>query len=355
MSIKRKVNHYRRKLFQMLTKNIDVTRLGQLETKPEIKRILIIRPNHRLGNLLLITPLVQEINELFPNVKIDLFVKGGLAPILFKNYRNIDLLIQLPKKPFKDLFRYVAGWLALRKHSYDIAINAVSGSSSGKLSTRMVEAKFKFPGDIDEDIKERYPNYKHSALYTLYSFRNYITKLGYDVDWHTIRYLDLKLTRQEIEEGKKILDSLIGSERKSIALYTFATGNKCYSKAWWQTLYERLKNEFPAYNIFEVLPVENVSQLDFKLTSYYSKDIREIGAVIANTSVFICADCGIMHLASAVHTPTVGFFSVTLMEVYEPYNRGSIGINTNETTIDTWIEKIKDSLTMAAPVHEGQV
>jgi hypothetical protein len=38
---------------------------------------------------------------------------------------------------------------------------------------------------------------------------------------------------------------------------------------------------------------ENVSQIAFKPT-FYSKDIREIGAVIANTEIFIGADSGII-------------------------------------------------------------
>jgi ADP-heptose:LPS heptosyltransferase len=41
---------------------------------------------------------------------------------------------------------------------------------------------------------------------------------------------------------------------------------------------------------------ENVSQIAFKSPTFYSKDIREIGAVIANTEIFIGADSGIMHL-----------------------------------------------------------
>ena len=58
--------------------------IGHVEStkdyRNKIKRILICRPNHRLGNLLLITPLIQEISETFPDCKIDLFVKGGIAP-----------------------------------------------------------------------------------------------------------------------------------------------------------------------------------------------------------------------------------------------------------------------------------
>ena len=43
----------------------------------QVKRVLISRPNHRLGNLLLITPLVQEVQTLFPNATIDVFIKDN--------------------------------------------------------------------------------------------------------------------------------------------------------------------------------------------------------------------------------------------------------------------------------------
>jgi muconolactone delta-isomerase len=63
-----------------------------------------------------------------------------------------------------------------------------------------------------------------------------------------------------------------------------------------------LKAEYSNYNIIEVLPVENVSQIGFKAPTFYSKDVREIGALMANTEVFI--DSGIMHLASASKVST---------------------------------------------------
>ena len=45
-----------------------------------------------------------------------------------------------------------------------------------------------------------------------------------------------------------------------------------------------------AYIYFiEVLPVQNVSQLHYAIPSFYSKDVREIGSLIANTDLFICS------------------------------------------------------------------
>ena len=45
-----------------------------------------------------------------------------------------------------------------------------------------------------------------------------------------------------------------------------------------------------------------------------------------------------MHLASAVHTPTVGLFSITEPEIYEPYNNRSIGIKTCNCSMDDFMK-----------------
>ena len=93
-----------------------------------------------------------------------------------------------------------------------------------------------------------------------------------------------------------------------------------------------------------MLPIENISKINFKAPNFYSKDIREMGAIIKNTSIFIAADNGVMHLASASLTPTVGFFSITNENIYAPYGNGSIALNTNKTAIDDWFKAIKNIL-----------
>ena len=92
MSFKARVNHIRRTVIWSLAKGV-----GGSYTEPEygscdvlkIKKVLIIRPNHRLGNQLLLTPLVQEVISAFPNCEIDLFVKGGVAHPVFENYKRL--------------------------------------------------------------------------------------------------------------------------------------------------------------------------------------------------------------------------------------------------------------------------
>lgn len=324
-----KINSYRRKVTKKLTKNIGKTNYKSFETidPQKIKKILVIRPNHRLGNQLLVTPLVQELKERFPNSTVDLFLKGNLGPILFENFENVNQVIPLPKKHFKELFQYVKGWTRLMTHSYDLAVNVNRSSSSGKLATKLSNAKYKIFGENEETLQTQLKDYQHAAKNPVYNLR----KVLHYASFENIPVLDLKLDETEKNNGKKMLNDIIKNNLKTIALFTYATGKKCYSKEWWQTFYDNLKQVFPKYNIIEVLPVENVSQLDFTIPSFYSKNIREIAGLIANCDVFIGADSGIMHLASASLTPTIGLFQYQNLPVYQPYGNQNTGFNTRQT------------------------
>lgn len=346
MSIKKKINRIRGILTRSLTRNIGASAKNSvgygLQGKPDIQRVLICRPNHRLGNLLLTTPLVQEITETFPNAKIDLFIKGGAGSLIFRNYQNIDSLIQLPKKPFKYLIKYLQGWLHIQKTRYDIVINVVANSSSGRLSTKYANAKFRCFGDVDSNIFIKYPDAEHMAKFPVYSFREFLTQLGFPENENAIAPMNLELSASEIAQGKKLLSDIVKNDRKTIALFTYATGDKCYSETWWQEFYTKLKAVYPDYNIIEVLPVENISQLAFSIPSFYSKDVREIGSFITNTDLFIGADSGMMHLASASNAPTVGLFKITNAKIYAPYNHNSLAIDTREKSIDECIGIIRN-------------
>lgn len=330
MGVLNKINVFRRGLMRNLTKNIGKPKSESgiiLVDKSEIKRVLICRPNARLGNLLLISPLVKEVAETFPNCKIDLFVKGPLAPIIFENYDVVYKTIHLPKKPFKNLLEYIKVWISITKQPYDMAINVDQNSSSGRLAVRFSKAKYKFYGDLENDRQQTKSDYEHIAKYPVYNFRHYLTKLGLKESNKIVEPIDLKLTPFELSEGKKILSTLnSNNSKKTICIFTFATGTKCLSEDWWENFYASLKNQYTDYNIIEILPIENVSQIAFKAPTFYSKDIREIGSLIANTEIFIGADSGMMHLASSVQTPTVGLFSVSNLKKYEPYDNCSIGV-----------------------------
>lgn len=224
MSFKIQINALRRRITRNLTKNIGKSKLKsnlQPGSKVVFKNVLISRPNHRLGNLLLITPLVQEINSTFPDCKIDLFVKGSLAPIIFKNYNSVENYINLPKKPFKELLKYIQVWIKIKQKKYDLVINIDKNSSSGRLSTQFANADYKFFGEKNDAITTRYPDHVHMAKYPVYEFRYYLSQLGFSAQEKAIPTINMKLSALELQQSKVILDELVSNDKKNNCHFYF--------------------------------------------------------------------------------------------------------------------------------------
>ncbi|MCF6213197.1 MAG: glycosyltransferase family 9 protein [Flavobacteriaceae bacterium] len=347
MNILKSINSIWRLFMHVMTSNIGKIVISDaitLKDSGAIKKILICRPNHRLGNQLLITPIVLEAIKNFPEAKIDLFLKGGLGSIIFKNYNEVNKIIYLPRQPHKNPIQYIKAWLAVKSKHYDIVINAVKGSSSGKAATRMSRSKYKVYDKVDSDITKEHKDAVHMAKSPVYCFRNTLKKWNFKTKEAKVPVLDIKLSSSEKTKGRQLLQKMTGNANKTICLFTYATDDKCHPESWWLPFYEKLQKTFPDYNIIEVLPVENVSQIQFKAPTLYSKDIREMAALIANTKVFIGADGGVMHLACAAQTPTVGLFSRDNQEEYAPYGNSSLALNTNYIDLDGCIKAVQNIL-----------
>ncbi len=334
----KKINEIRRQLMRSITRGIGRSHAAneRLTDPLLIRRILICRPNDRLGNLLLITPLLQELAQTFPEAKVDLFVRGGAAPFVFSGYPSVDRILMLPKRPFSHLGSYFGKWWALRSKKYDLAINVDNNSSSGRLSTSLANAKFKSFGDAPLDPATSL-DFGHIAKNPIYHLRHYLQTVGLPSNNNAVAPLDIKLSAAELDHGAKLLQAITHNSRKTIGVFTFATGSKCYSKEWWASCYSSIQKNYPDCNIVEILPMHNESQIDFAAPSFYSKDVREMASLMAHLDVFIGADSGIMHLSSASGAPTVGLFWVTNINKYAPYGNGSFGVNTNETPLEQWI------------------
>lgn len=170
---------------------------------------------------------------------------------------------------------------------------------------------------------------EHITLKPVLKLREFL-KDNLDIEYNqAIPSLNIKLKDTEIEYGQKKLQSLFNNEKETICLFTHATGDKSYSGEWWISFYDKLKVTFTEYNFLEILPIENISKLNFCITTYYSTDIRKIASILSNCKIFIGADSGMMHLASTSQTITIGLFKITAMELYSPYNNLNTSFNTN--------------------------
>lgn len=331
-------NSQKRSAFNFFTRSFENSKhsnhLKKLPADSEIK-VLITRPNHRLGNQLLLTPLIQEVKKQFPNSKIHLVLNGTLSSILFTNYDYVENVFNLPKKPFNNIFNYLKQSFALLFNTYDIAIAGCESSNSSKIFVKLSRARFKI---YNSGARVSHKPV-HISQYPIYNFRTFLNP-SEDLSNYSYPKLSIQLSDEEIAEGDRTLRKLFNNNKKTICIFTFATGNKCHSKTWWSEFYNSLKTEFKDFNILEMLPIENVSQIDFKSTHFYSGNLREIASIIENSTIFIGADSGMMHLAASTNTPTLGLFNITKSNVYGPYGGKSQSIDTNSLNISEIIKII---------------
>jgi len=88
------------------------------------RRILVIRPDERLGNVVLTTPLLAEVRRIYPESQIDVLVASRYAALLSEYGHNIGVIPFEKRDLFKHPFLWLSLMLNLRRTAYDIAIDA---------------------------------------------------------------------------------------------------------------------------------------------------------------------------------------------------------------------------------------
>ncbi|MBS0589448.1 MAG: glycosyltransferase family 9 protein [Proteobacteria bacterium] len=286
-----------------------------------IHRILVCRATKTLGETLLLAPLLHELEIRFPGAEVDIVSGCAAAPALFARHAQVRRVTVLPRSIGKAPLRYWRVLRALRTAGYDLAIDPYVFSNSDRLLVRTTQARFRIgfdgarkSGHLTHALVEpKAP--EHAAKLPVYLLRKTMGVADEATPW-TYPELDLRLSEAEREGGRKMLHALITTDagtppRGAIGVYGFATGVKNYPRDWWERFLAVLARHYPEYVIVEIVPGFGRSQLGDAYPACFSSDLRKLGGVLANLSLYVSADCGIMHLAAASGAPTIGIFSVT--------------------------------------------
>ena len=320
-----------------------------------IYRILVSRPNHRLGNTLLLTPLIAELETRFPGAEIDIVSEGDIAQDVFNGFFSVRRVLCLPRRGFKHPFAFLALFFRIRRTRYDLIIDPSVHSGFGRTLTRLLRARFKL-GFSDaptralthaapQDIAGRHMGQRPVNLV------RWACRARMDTDYPR---LSVHLTDDELAEGARVVTEL--TERPDhgsgpvIGVFGNATGSKRYPMAWWIDFMATLQGAFPLASIVEIVPAHAQSMLSGAWPGYYSSDIRRMAAVLAALDLFITADCGVMHLGAAAGTRTIGLFKRTALDVYTPYGNGNIGLHTGDASGSATAHRVIESLS-TKPCH----
>jgi len=295
------------------------------------RRILIIRTD-RVGDVVMITPVIREIRRTFPNAFIATLTNPNTADILFNNPNlNLTITDDLKKESFWKVVKEI------RKQNFTDGLLV--------MPTERAAYQMFFAG-----IKNRIGVGK--KLYEVITFMKSVSRNKYIPLRHEADYcMDLArsigvntndlnpeifISKEEMNIGKIILnDAGVNDNSSKIIIHT---GSGKSSSNWSEDKYFKLikniilikkdvqiiltakemSNEFREK--IKSLKSENIFILDNKI-----KRLRDLIYIISNSNLLIAASTGPLHLASALKIKTTGLFCHRRMSCVKHW--GALGEN----------------------------
>jgi len=292
-----------------------------------IGSVLVARLNGRMGNTLFLTPLITAIHDVLPHAAIDVLgsyadtadVLGGLPGL-----RNV---ITLPHMKWWNLRTSLRIWRDYRSREYDLVIDPVPNSFSGRIALLLCRARWRL-GFSDEKQWLRLdfaadlpPELRHEALRPLALMQQ---AFGYQFGPGTPR-LRVANSSDEYAAGARLLAErralaarVTAPQWPTIGFFASARGKKDLGPDWWREFWRAYLELRPETAPLEVLPAADHPPVDPAFATVHCPSPRMLAATLKHAQGFFCADTGPMHLASAAGVPTIAFFEQTNPAAYGP-------------------------------------
>lgn len=288
-----------------------------------------------LGDVLMRTPVVHAIRQIFPNAKITVIV-DPIGEEIFRYNLDVDeiFLFDRKNKPkWKYVINKITGMLKVRNYKFDLLIDLYSSKSSAnllRLSGASYRVGFTHSHLTDKTYNLPFPDeFKRASSHHLSrGLLKVVSIFGYDFEEYNIRprFL-LRSDTQNImakylaEFNLKrtyVLNLGSGGTEKILSMEkSFQQVKFLYEQYRYCPLIvcnpgqEYLQQQFVNdYMISSMLPYGALRKLS----------LEEIGAVMHLSTFIITPDTGLYHLAVAIDLPLFGVFTCTSLVEVEPEN-----------------------------------
>jgi lipopolysaccharide heptosyltransferase II len=274
-----------------------------------------------LGDVILTLPMVQLLRERFPRARIDYLARGSAADILVGE-PLFDRVFSISDGSLRSTWRLIR---ELRARNYSLAIDLYSNPRSA-IATRLSGARMRVGGSR----RGRQRLYTHPVTVPAderAAPQFHIAHLGPLGITGQASKPSLTISNDENQEALSALTELgVDVGKPVIGVHP---GGKWVVKRWpvdqFASLAERLIVAYGMQVLVMHGPGEEMyrDELQGRLGSraLYSPTlpIRRTAAAINALDAMVVSDGGIMHVAVAVGTPTVGIFGSAEPDVWFPY------------------------------------
>ena len=294
----------------------------------EPRNILVTRLRY-LGDVILTTPVVAALANIYPGATIDYLCEHPFDQALRGN-PHIRRCLVLDKRRKGESWRI---FQELRGH-YDLLIDLFSNPRSALLCglsgapTRVGGGSF--PRSLMYNVRpEQGPEYEPSTLHHLRYLETICGSVPHgDPSFH--------VSGKEIAEGRRIL------EDRSLGDNTIAilTGASWPTREWPPSYFVRLAAQIEMEGRYRPVflgqpgkrdrleAIRNLS--NSRVTILPECGIRVLAGLLANCRALVCPDGGVMHMAIAMGIPTLAIFGSTESRIWFPYlhlNHATLAIN----------------------------
>jgi heptosyltransferase III len=295
----------------------------ELDVRSEpVAKILLVRANFRMGDLILATPAVSLFRKAFPSARID-FVAGPIATKLFRHL-PIDRHFSITRRFPHSSWEYMVLLRKLRRVGYDLAIDlSCSQSGMGSFIVGFSGARYRvgLQGKWDRWFNVRIPRPAEKNKYRI--LPAFLRLLGLEAEE---MFPSLVLSPDEKEAARKRIEHLIRPGGGPI-VGVFIGGRKARGKRWplknfcrlITTLYSQGVNVVTFVGPEERNLIGVLSDvLDPVIPLVYEPSPKDFAAMVSNCDLFVTCDSGPMHLACALGTRTVAVFQNSNFDHWGP-------------------------------------
>jgi heptosyltransferase III len=293
-----------------------------LPAPSEVHSVLLVRPNFRIGNTLLLAPLIPALRQRYPTASLD--VLTGDSTVALLEGLPIDRVHPISRHFLLRPWRFVALFVRLRHARYDLVLEGGMGSLSGAIYGWLAGGRHRAGPDGRGrrllDVRFPEPRVSH-----VYDWAPEIARhLGVSCD---ARPLFVVLPRDDAE-ARMALGSLdlcddAGEPRPFVMVFPGGHLKKRWPDANWVALCERLARRGVSVLVgigpeeHRMLgPIAALAPLGVRLLA--PGPIRRFGAILSRASLVVTADSGPLHLSAAVGAATVALLQRPESRRYAP-------------------------------------
>lgn len=287
----------------------------------DVRRVLLVRPNFRIGNTLIASPLVLALRQRFPGAQLD-FLSGDKTATLLANL-PLSTVHSVSSRFIVRPWRFVALFWRLRRLRYDVAVETGS-SFSGGLYTFLSGARYRIgaTGKGDHFFNLRLPH--HVFPEHIYDRPVAFARLlGADCPDHPIYVVTAAETARAEEFLHAIGFVADGQVQSFVALFVGGHLKKRWPLSEWLELARALGEAGRRVAVFlgpeELRFGEQFRRGLVGLAEVISpQPLRIFAALWSKAALIVTPDSGPMHLAAALGVPTIAILQTERSLKYCP-------------------------------------